>query len=87
MNPTEQQQADFLNKVLPLAEEAIKATGFTTKRGNTMSRALNLAMGLQPRTKAERQFQEVLLSMIALTHPGEEYPDMCPPTMAQPTVH
>lgn len=86
-NPTSQQQNDFLTKVLPLAEKAIAAEGFTTKQGNPVPRAINLAMGLQPRTKAERQLQEVLLSMIARAHPGDEYPEMCAPAPAIPTLH
>jgi len=87
MHPTEQQQVDFLDKVLPLAERAVASENFVLKRGNAVSRALNLAMGLQPRKKAERQLQDVLLSMIALAHPRDEYPDMCAPPQALPSVH
>lgn len=48
MHPTPEQQNDFLGKVLPLAEKVIAAEGFTNKRGNEMTRAINLAMGHQP---------------------------------------
>ena len=87
MNPTPEQQDDFLNKVVPLAERLVAAESFTVRSGNAITRAINLAMGLSPRTKAEAQFQDKLLAMVAMTYPGNEYPAMCPPQTTPVRVH
>lgn len=87
MHPTPEQQEDFLDKVVPLAEELVSAENFTVRKGSAITRAINLAMGLAPRTRAEAQFRDKLLAMIAKTYPGDAYPVMCAKHHMPVTVH
>lgn len=87
MQPTPEQQADFLEKVLPLAEKLVASENFAVRKGNPVSRAINLAMGLSPRSKTESRLQEQLLAMVAIAYPDDEYPTMCAPSKLATTVH
>lgn len=68
---------DFLAKVLPIATDLVEETGFAVKSGSPVTRGLNLAMGAEPKNKAEREFQANLLRAIWRAHPGVDYPAIC----------
>ena len=84
---TEDDHKDFLTKVVPLAEAVVEAEKFTVRKGYALTRAINLAMGLTARNKAERQVQEILLAAIARKYPGKEYPALCPPSVGSQSMH
>lgn len=78
-HPTASDHTDFLRKVEPHVRFAVKYLGFETCRANVEGRALGLAHGLLPQTRAEREFVHSFLIMLALRLGPDEWPVMCPP--------
>ena len=76
---TEIDREDFLKKVDPHVRFAVNFLGFQTSKANVEGRALGLAHGLLPQTRAEREFVRGFLAMLALRYGPNELPAMCPP--------
>jgi len=71
-HPNDNQQADFLQKVLPIAQALAEEHGQPFK-----SRHLNLACGIKPKSKKEAAFRDELLRRIWRSYPNDLYPAMC----------
>jgi len=76
---TEMDRSDFLKKVDPHVRFAVQFLGFLTRAKNVEGRALGLAHGLLPQTRAERDFVLGFLTILALRYGPDEWPAMCPP--------
>ena len=67
--------ADLFRKVDPIIYELSREYG---PHLNGTARGINLAIGLKPRTRMERLFQEKLFETLAERYPGDAYPVGCP---------
>ncbi|MEO0682488.1 MAG: hypothetical protein AAF192_18970 [Pseudomonadota bacterium] len=73
--PSVDAQADYVAKLQPVIEALLALPDFAGTRIN-FSRIMNLGMGHDPRTKAERAMQKALLRELRVRYPGEAYPAM-----------
>ena len=84
MGPNLDQRQDFLVKVAPVITDVCQAEEEAGRKVPAPSRCMNLAMGLCPKTKDERAFQERLLRAVWARWPNALYPVMCAPPPPSP---
>lgn len=77
ISPSPEQRQDFLRKVMPIALR-LSAAPEWNESGKPIddTRALNLSMGLTPRTKKERAFQQAIAREIWRAYPNDLFPEM-----------
>ena len=76
-DPTEEDRADFLAKVLPILDEACEEMGLPLT-----DHLMNLLCVFEPESVEEADFQDEVLRRIWAKYPGAAYPVMCWPAPA-----
>lgn len=88
IGPNLDQRQDFLAKVAPVISEVCQREEEAGRKAPAFARCLNLCMGHEPKTKAEKAFQDALLRAIWARWPNALYPIMCaaPPPSPKPDL-
>lgn len=84
IGPNLEQRQDFFEKVTPVICEVCQAEEEAGRKVPAFARSMNLCMGLEPKTKREKTFQDCLLRAIWARWPNALYPIMCAPPPPSP---